>query len=155
MSLTREPFPDSISVILLPIDGSENSERAARVAADLTLLTNAKLIIMHVINVGLMEQVAKSLGRSVNELREEYRKEARGLLDRHTKTLSARSITPLPLLEFGLPSDKIIQAAAEHHADLIVMGARGIHKQTRIEVSIGSSTDRVMRLAGCSVLVVR
>lgn len=47
----------------------------------------------------------------------------------------------------GNPAEEIIDAADRHHADLIVMGARGL--------LVGSVTQRVVRHGTTSVLVAR
>ncbi len=58
-----------------------------------------------------------------------------------------------PVCRFGIPADEIAKAAAKEHADLIVMGTRGLSALAR--VLLGSVSTRVMQRATCAVLVVR
>jgi nucleotide-binding universal stress UspA family protein len=53
-------------------------------------------------------------------------------------------------VEFGRPAERILQAAWEHHADLLVVGARGLDRLT----SPGLNVRKVMSHARCPVLTV-
>ena len=54
---------------------------------------------------------------------------------------------------FGVPEAEILRVAAELHADLVVMGSKGLHGIKG--ALLGSVSMRVVRYAGCSVLVAR
>ncbi len=55
--------------------------------------------------------------------------------------------------ETGDPADKLVRVAAELDADLIMLGTHG---RTGIKrILVGSVAERVVRLAGCPVFVVR
>jgi len=54
------------------------------------------------------------------------------------------------LVEFGRPAERILQAAWENHADLVVLGARGLDRLT----SPGFNVRKVMCNAWCPVLTV-
>ncbi len=56
-------------------------------------------------------------------------------------------------VEIGDPADEILLAAKKHDADIIVVGYKGYGKEGRF--LLGSVTDKVVRYAGVSVLVVR
>ena len=56
-------------------------------------------------------------------------------------------------VEIGDPADEILLAAKKHEADIIVVGYKGYGKEGRF--LLGSVTDKVVRYAGVSVLVVR
>ncbi|MFW9919676.1 MAG: universal stress protein [Candidatus Thorarchaeota archaeon] len=155
MTNSKNSFLSRIQVILLPVDGSENSDRAAQVAIDFAKMTSARLVIMHVVNIGIIEQVSRNLGKTTDEVKQKYRKEAQSLLEKHSLMSKNAGVNASTSLEFGLPSEKILQLASTSKADIIVMGAIGASQQTRIEVNIGSSTERVIRRAPCSVFVVR
>lgn len=57
------------------------------------------------------------------------------------------------LVESGHPTDVIVRMAQEHKADLIVMGTHG--RSGLPHLLMGSVAEKVVRLAPCSVLVVR
>jgi nucleotide-binding universal stress UspA family protein len=57
------------------------------------------------------------------------------------------------LVESGDPADEILLSAKKHELDIIVIGYKGYGKEGRF--LLGSVTDKVVRHAGISVLVVR
>ena len=56
-------------------------------------------------------------------------------------------------VESGDPADEILLSAKRHESDIIVIGYKGYGKEGRF--LLGSVTDKVVRHAGISVLVVR
>ncbi|HDM66794.1 MAG TPA: universal stress protein [Thermoplasmatales archaeon] len=56
-------------------------------------------------------------------------------------------------VESGDPADEILLSAKKHQVDIIVLGYKGYGKEGRF--LLGSVTDKVVRHAGVSVLVVR
>lgn len=56
-------------------------------------------------------------------------------------------------VESGDPADEILLSAKRHESDIIVIGYKGYGKEGRF--LLGSVTDKVVRHAGVSVLVVR
>ena len=56
-------------------------------------------------------------------------------------------------VESGDPADEILLSAKKHEVDIIVVGYKGYGKEGRF--LLGSVTDKVVRHAGVSVLVVR
>ena len=88
----------------------------------------------------------------------EYRrlkaKEAdRKLLEQSVRKLTQAGFTAEPVRQLGNPAEKIMKVASKQHADLIVMGAKGLAAIDRF--LLGSVSTRVVQHANCSVLVVR
>ncbi|NOT24059.1 MAG: universal stress protein [Nitrospiraceae bacterium] len=77
----------------------------------------------------------------------------RKLIEQSVRKLIKAGFTAEPLCEFGNPAEEIMKAASTHHADLIVMGAKGLGAIARF--LLGSVSTRVAQHANCSVLVVR
>ena len=57
------------------------------------------------------------------------------------------------VVEAGDPADEILLSAKKHEANLIILGYKGFGKEGRF--LLGSVTDKVVRHASVSVLVVR
>jgi nucleotide-binding universal stress UspA family protein len=75
------------------------------------------------------------------------------VLERVRKVVTHRGLTIHPLLVEGRPAEEIIRAAARTHADLVILGSRGM---TGLKGALlGSVSRRVARHAPCSVLVAR
>ncbi len=77
----------------------------------------------------------------------------RKLIDQTVQKLIKAGFTAEPLCQLGKPAEEIMEVASKHHADLIVMGAKGLGVIARF--LLGSVSTRVVQHAHCSVLVVR
>ena len=83
----------------------------------------------------------------------EVKEAGRKLVDQSVQKLVKAGFTAEPVCQLGKPAEKIMNVASKHHADLIVMGAKGLDAVSRF--LIGSVSTRVVQHANCSVLVVR
>ena len=77
----------------------------------------------------------------------------RKLIEQSVQKLIKAGFTAEPVCELGKPAEEIMEVASTHHADLIVMGAKGLGAIARF--LLGSVSTRVVQHAHCSVLVVR
>ena len=77
----------------------------------------------------------------------------RRLVEQSVQKLITRGFTAEPVCPLGKPAEEILKVASKHHADLIVMGAKGLGTIDRF--LIGSVSTRVVQHSSCSVLVVR
>ncbi|NOT24060.1 MAG: universal stress protein [Nitrospiraceae bacterium] len=75
------------------------------------------------------------------------------LVDQNVQKLVKAGFTAEPVCQLGRPAEEVMEVASTHHADLIVMGAKGLDAVSRF--LIGSVSTRVVQHANCSVLVVR
>lgn len=141
--------------ILLATDGSEDSELAARAAADLAKSSGSEL---HVVYVQPMPERHSRPMRFAADLPpkvvESVEEEARTKLEKLVQKMREESseVTQAHARE-GLPAAEIVTLAEEVGAGLIVMGARGVGGIRR--ALTGSVSDSVVRHAHCPVLVVR
>jgi nucleotide-binding universal stress UspA family protein len=74
-------------------------------------------------------------------------------VERSVRKLLDAGFMAEPVYQLGKPAKAIMQAASRQHAELIVMGAKGLGGIARI--LLGSVSTRVAEYAACSVLVVR
>jgi universal stress protein A len=137
--------------ILVPIDFSEPSEKAATAACALALKTGATVHLLHayvipVESVGLAQTVSR-------QYVEQFVKESKAqLLELSARLCPQARMGPM-LVESGDPRDVITHKAKDLNAELIVMGTHGRRGLSR--ALIGSVAESVVRTAPCSVLVVR
>lgn len=75
------------------------------------------------------------------------------LVDQNVQKLVKAGFTAEPVCQLGRPAEEVMEVASTHHADLIVMGAKGLGAIARF--LLGSVSTRVAQHANCSVLVVR
>ena len=132
--------------IVLALDGSEDSQRAIPMAADLARQDGASIVVAHV-----EQDVAGKGGGPItateDEVQGEVRKQAEQLSsDGIETTVEMRTIV------LGGPAGPISEIAREAGADLIVVGTRG--HSAAAGVLLGSVTQRLLHRAPCPVLVV-
>lgn len=143
--------------ILLPTDGSEYANKAAKHAIWIASLTGAELIALNVIETSsLVGLPAEDLIVRIKEmLKEEGRKSLEEIskLAEESKTDECHEEIKLNLVtEEGSPADIIVKKIKEENVDLVVMGTSGKHGLDRF--LLGSVTENVVRSASCPVLVV-
>lgn len=142
--------------ILVPIDGSDVSRKAAEEAIELSNRYDSKLIFVYVVDtrgiytydVGGIISVPFNYPKITEELIQVKTK----FLDAFVSTLSIEGKDIEKVIMHGEPSDKIIEYANNEKVDLIVMGRRGFSKIQRFFV--GSVTQRVISDAPCPVLII-
>lgn len=83
----------------------------------------------------------------------ELKEAGRHLVERSVRKLVKAGFTAEPVYQLGKPAEEIMKVATKHHADLIVMGAKGLGAVARF--LLGSVSTRVVQHSSCSVLVVR
>lgn len=145
--------------ILIATDGTKQSDSALRMLERVRFGDDDKVRIVSVIDMAVpmaldiyggylpdttdLEKAAREHGMKVLA---EYADRVR----EYCKKCSAQIETDLL---FGSPDSRIVEAAEEMKADLIVLGSHGYNAWERL--LLGSVSDSVVRHAPCSVLVVR
>lgn len=130
-----EPRP-SVTRILCPVNMTDVAAESLRVAASLAIAFGAELHVMHV--------VEPDAG-------------ADAMLDQTDLKVWAEAVIEggvafHPLVVRGGSAERVLDAAEEMGADLLVIGAQ--HKVFRDATVVGATTDRLMRFASCPVLMV-
>ncbi len=135
--------------IMVPVDGSDHSMRAAEAAADLAAMAGGEVLLVH---------CHKSFPSVIGE---PYLQEAITRIREHSDTLVApyrelfnkRGIAVVERLLEGPAGGVLPEIAQIEKCDMIVMGSRG---RTDLQgLFLGSVTHRVLRSTPCPVLVVR
>jgi nucleotide-binding universal stress UspA family protein len=145
--------------ILVPVDGSQEAERAVAVAieearhqrppAEVTLVNVVPPIPMAKAIPGGLDY----LHRYLPDLEEDRRKQARGILAKTSQPLREKGISVRTIVLEGHPAEAILNYAREQGQDLIVMGSRGLTGTS--EFLLGSVSNAVVHHAECAVLIVR
>ena len=144
-----------LNKILMPTDFSECANQALVYAAFLARQFSSELHLLHVTILHGEDPEASGnvfpSGDSINlRLREEASPEMKSLLgDWETKTLDVREAKCRALA----PAPAIVEYAAEHKIDLIILGTHGQRGMRRL--LLGSVAEEVVRTAGCPVMTLR
>lgn len=136
--------------ILVPLDGSEEAELALGRADYISSQTpDGELLIVRVVElVGISDSSSHAIIRAL----EEQEAEAENYLTKVSEGLKCPRLTTLSL-KGSRPAEIIAQVARDQDVDLIVMTSQG--RSAFHEFLLGSQTSTTLRLAPCSVLVVR
>jgi len=136
--------------ILVAVDHSEASDRAVEAARDLARATGDTVRLVHVVE---RLHVSSRLGGSY-ELEEP--EDVSDLLSKELGIFNAADVTATSesrQAAVGHVAREILDAAKECGAGLVVMGSRG--RSELADLLLGSTTFKVLHLAGPPVLVVR
>ena len=138
---------------ILAVDGSDNAYEAVHV---LKYMARAEqLTLLHALNVSrpaypeMLPEVTEELYKT---LEQSMREDGERLLNRTQSLLPLHAGPTTTHLQIGSPAEVILSMAEEQHADLIVMGARGLGPIK--ERLLGSVSHRILTLAPCATLIV-
>lgn len=145
--------------ILIPIDGSSASQKAAEKAVTLGKLTNAELTFITVVNLPSEDKysyfgmhVENAFETNRREMLQKLIHEETRMLDIIVRNLDYENLHINKKVLVGKAADTIIKLAAEESFDLIVIGRRGFSNFERFFV--GSVTQKVIAGSPCPVMVV-
>lgn len=135
--------------ILVAVDGSTHSDKAAQYARGVARTQGAELVLLHcpgniprLIGGAALEKLQKDLEAEGQELVKGYR----NLCDGYDICFTIE-------VRVGNSANVIISYAEENDMDLIVMGSRGL---TDFEgLFLGSVTHHVLQRTCCPVLIIR
>jgi nucleotide-binding universal stress UspA family protein len=140
--------------IIVPLDGSDSSFRAAKYAIKIAKMANAEIIFVHaVVNPPYGE------GRGAGVMITAYIKEARELAELwyvnagNMASNEGVKFVAETILDVASAADSIVNFAESKKADLIVIGTKGRTGLKRL--LLGSVASGVVTHASCPVLVTR
>ncbi len=140
-----------IKKILVPVDFSETSLKAADYAVELSVLSSAKIVLLHVVeNIVATSDPSYFTMSNVNvekELRELSSKNLEQLAEKLRKKIKTDIET---ITGWGRTHVEITDLAKKINVDMIVMGMHGVSGP--MEFMSGSNTYRVVHDAQCPVL---
>jgi nucleotide-binding universal stress UspA family protein len=150
--------------VVVGVDGSHDSQMAQSfIQRRLPLPPSSQVMAFHSLgpHAHLIPQMEDTFGapswaelsgleRKIKKAQEQT---GRKLLAEAIRTLKRKEAKVIPHLTQGNAGEEIIKLAEKNRADLIVVGSRGL---TQLKsVFLGSVSQKVVRYAPCSVLVVR
>jgi nucleotide-binding universal stress UspA family protein len=148
-----------IHKILLPMDGSSSSKKAASFAIDLAHKYSAELVLIHALDISQNLMPLSAYGaaytKNIDRIVEAATKEAFGWFDQVQKDADAlkvnikREVISAPLS----PVAAIVNYAKKNKIDMIVTGSRG--RTGFKKLLLGSVAMGLVTYAACPVLVVK
>jgi len=138
--------------ILLAVDDSKFSDAALQAVIAQIPPQGTEVLVLHVVEPITPVPPPQMSAGYAPELAS-WVKDGRELVEREAERLRAAGFKANGAVETGDVREKIIDAATERHADLIVMGSHGRRGVQRF--LLGSVAEHVARHAPCSVEIVR
>ena len=142
---------DKSPTVLVPVDGSDGSVKAAAFAADLAHRGGAEIVLLHVydapaaVAMGLLPVVPADLDDTQAKLAQACFAKAKAAMG----DVEVRE----HLVEIGDPAERILEVAKSQNFSQVVMGGRGLSPFKGL--LLGSVSERVLRSAHCAVTIVR
>ncbi len=143
--------------ILLPTDGSKNSERAGEYAISHADITGDEIVVLHVIDTDYLDSVPLPDVR--NELDKELRADGKRAVETFKKQLEesqcngkCQNIKFKVLVREGKPADTILKTIDEEDIDQVIIGKSGKHGLEKF--LLGKTSDKVVKGAKVPVNVI-
>ncbi len=137
--------------ILAAIDTTDSARYVIEKTAEIAEMVGADVTVLTVVDLPLVASEGEvNMAKMVSEEKKisEYHRE---LIDRYFG--GSTGILVESMIQYGDAGDKICEIAERIHADMVVIGSRGLG---RIEsMLLGSVSEKVLRKCRCSVLVVK
>jgi len=143
--------------LLIAYDGSDASQKALDVAANCSQPED-EIVLLTVIPAALVESTFTNMLLPTIDLSTvvqpgTFKEMAMENLSKVAKQLECKVSKVDIVVEAGDPADEILLIAKKYEADMVLIGFKGYGKEGRF--LLGSVTDKVVRHASRSVLVVR
>lgn len=145
-------MPIDVRRILVPLDFSEHSEAVLEWAAHLAEEHGSRVVLLHAYHLPVEFQQLEGA-----YLPEDFwatvKAESEQGLARYAERLRARGLEVETLAREGYPATVIEEEAERQHADLVVIGTRGLSGLKHL--LLGSIAERVVQRCPCPVLTVK
>jgi nucleotide-binding universal stress UspA family protein len=135
----------------VPIDGSEYSQKALKIAASIASKYGSEIKILHIVPTNDFE--FQDASEITVDIVAELNKYGNDILNEAKKSPELENIVFSTQLLKGNPAKEICNVAKNDNMDLIVLASRGLGKIAKF--IHGSVSTKVLQLAECPVLSVR
>jgi nucleotide-binding universal stress UspA family protein len=139
--------------ILVPVDGSQPSVAAGRLAVQLATVHRARITFVYVVDSAVVKELTSAMRKTKQQMQGELKLTGQRCLDHMGHLAADAGLSSEKVIRYGTPYSEIETLAREQGMDLIVIGQVG-HRGPR-RILIGSVTERVIEYAPCPVLVVK
>jgi nucleotide-binding universal stress UspA family protein len=137
--------------VLIPLDGSEPSERALDHA--LETAPDAEVTLLTVIDPSSGFGAGAGTPGAAEVWYESQKEQTESRLEEASETIETRGMVSKTVVETGRPAATIVEYAENHDIDQIIMGSHGRKGVSRL--LLGSVAESVVRRAPVPVTVVR
>lgn len=140
-----------MKTIIVPIDFSEQSEYALKVAASMAKKYGSEIIALHMLELSTA-MISSAEGAQFDQTLF-FLKLAEKNFDTFLKKDYLQGVKVTPVVKHFKVFNEVNEVAQKHNADLVVMGSHGADGLE--EIFIGSNAEKMVRNADIPVLVVK
>lgn len=137
--------------VIIPVDGSEGANRAARFGAKLAAATQCPVKLMFVMpaSSSILMSMSKLPADEVKRIEHNAAQEA---MEKARQVMGEVGTHAEEIVTIGDPAEEIINYVDHHPDTLVIMGRRGLSRMQSLLV--GSVSEKVMRHARGAVTLV-
>lgn len=141
-----------LSTIVVGTDGSDTAAKAVDFAIDMAERYGSRLVIASSYTPVAEDRLAKEQADAPQEIQWSINptEEVDATLRDVEEKAQERGLKTVSEARQGDPADVLCSIAAEHEADLLVVGNKGMHRRI-----LGSVPNKVSHKAPCSVTIVK
>ncbi|MBI5694602.1 MAG: universal stress protein [Nitrospirae bacterium] len=140
--------------VLIPVDGSDVSNHAAREGFRLAKALGSKVTLLYVIDLAIVTIPEAETGlTNYDVIHQTFREQGERVLGSLSALAAQAGVVLDAVVAEGDVHDEIINKAEDMKAGLIVMGTHGRRGLNRL--LLGSVAESVARRAHCAVLLIR
>jgi len=140
-------------VLLVPVDFSALSESALERAKQIAQQFGSKLYLIHAVEPVIHPVEYAIVPREMEDINTQLVAERKTRLEAIHEKLAEEGVASKAEVKLGKPWQVIVEQAKKTQADLIVIPTHGLTGPKHL--LLGSTAERVVQHAPCSVLVVR
>ena len=148
----EEPEELAVDTVLVATDFSTSAAHATDMAIDYAKKLGSKIVLVHAYDLPMPAPTMTGAYSLPPEFMEDAAKAATARVEEAASEVAATGVACEGLAVGGPAAMAIVSEAIDRHADLIVMGTRGLTGLKH--VALGSVADKVVRTAPCPVLAV-
>ncbi|HAQ40428.1 MAG TPA: universal stress protein [Clostridiales bacterium] len=146
---------EAMKKILVPLDGSAASQKAASKALDVAKKYGSEVTFIHVMHepdINMYNKFGVLIDPDLKKLKEKLKENEKKMMDSIINGMDTEGVEIKRKIISGIAYEEILKEANQGNYDLIVMGKLGYSKIKRFFV--GSVTYRVISDSACPVLIV-
>ncbi|KUO51202.1 MAG: hypothetical protein APF76_17080 [Desulfitibacter sp. BRH_c19] len=139
--------------ILLAVDGSENSQRAAEKALEFANQLPVKITVISVLTDFIPSILELSKKKYYENLVESHKRHNEDILDRYKNFFKENNVEAEVLSRFGPPVEEICKEAEKGQYSFLIIGSRGLSNLKK--TVMGSVSYNIVHCASIPVMVVK
>ena len=138
--------------ILLCVDGSENSYKAAQTGILISKQNAAEVFVLFVIDLDLIEAIIRVQGKNQAEIKTQMKEYGKAYVRDIERLCEENQLKCTKLIEEGHPANVILHCTKKYNVDLIVIAH---HKKARADkMFAGTIVSDIIEFAQCMILIV-